>query len=245
MCLCLFLCECVCLLVWVCVCVCVCVLELIGRRWCLSVGKRFLRLVPLCHRSENHDPANSILSSPQRKFPKCLQNILSCQNIKCICSFPVCVFVVCAFLYVQAHPCLGPLIWGILHIYSPFNKLKITMVNTSSTQNPTSRGCSSMFQSVDKIGVKKCHKIAFLGGWFELCPFRPKEKNLPFKRTKPFLAKIGQNCVLLISPLLPTVVVMSSWLPYSTYLYLDFHLCYMTKLKERNRENCWWSVEYS
>ena len=32
---------------------------------------------------------------------------------------------------------------------------------------------------------------------------------------------------------------------YLTYLYLDFHLCYMTKLKERNRENCWWSVEYS
>ena len=77
------------------------------------------------------------------------------------------------------------------------------MVNTSSTQNPTSRGCSSMFQSVDKIGVKRCHKIAFLGGWFELCPFRPKEKNLPFKRTKPFLAKIGQNCVLLIPPLFP------------------------------------------
>ena len=133
--------------------------------------------------------------------------------------------------------------WGLwfeaFYIYSPFNKLKITMVNTSSTQNPTSSGCSSMFQSVDKIGVKRCHKIAFLGGWFELCPFRPKEQNLPFKRTKPFLAKIGWNCVLLISPLLPTVVVMSSWLPYSTYLYFGFHLlCSMKKLKEHSREIC-------
>ena len=39
---------------------------------------------------------------------------------------------------------------------------------------------------------------------------------------------------------------MSSWLPYSTYLYLDFHLlCSMTKLKEHSREICysmsWWS----
>ena len=25
---------------------------------------------------------------------------------------------------------------------------------------------------------------------------------------------------------------------YLTYLYLDFHLCYMTKIKERNREIC-------
>ena len=30
-----------------------------------------------------------------------------------------------------------------------------------------------------------------------------------------------------------------SWLPYSTYLYLDFHLlCSMTKLKEYSREIC-------
>ena len=29
-----------------------------------------------------------------------------------------------------------------------------------------------------------------------------------------------------------------SWLPYSTYLYLDFHLCSMTKLKEHSREIC-------
>ena len=105
---CSFACVCVCVCVLcVFVCVCVCVLELIGRRWCLSVGKRFLRLVPLCHRSENHDPANSILSSPQRKVQKCLKNILSCHNIKCICSFQVWVFVVFAFLYVQAHLCLG------------------------------------------------------------------------------------------------------------------------------------------
>ena len=103
-----FVCLCVCVCVRF-VCVCVCVLGLIGRRWCLSVGKRFLRLVPLCHRSENHDPANSILSSPPRKFPKCLLNILSCHNIKCICSLPVSVSVVCAFLYVQAHLCWGPL----------------------------------------------------------------------------------------------------------------------------------------
>ena len=33
---------------------------------------------------------------------------------------------------------------------------------------------------------------------------------------------------------------MSSWLPYSTYLYLDFHLlCSMTKLKEHSREICY------
>ena len=32
----------------------------------------------------------------------------------------------------------------------------------------------------------------------------------------------------------------SHWLPYSTYLYLDFHLlCSMTKLKEHSREICW------
>ena len=31
-----------------------------------------------------------------------------------------------------------------------------------------------------------------------------------------------------------------SWLPYSTYLYLDFHLlCSMTKLKEHSREICY------
>ena len=31
-----------------------------------------------------------------------------------------------------------------------------------------------------------------------------------------------------------------SWLPYSTYLYLDFHLfCSMTKLKEYSREICY------
>ena len=30
----------------------------------------------------------------------------------------------------------------------------------------------------------------------------------------------------------------SGWLPYSTYLYLDFHLCSMTKLKEHSREIC-------
>ena len=29
-----------------------------------------------------------------------------------------------------------------------------------------------------------------------------------------------------------------SRLPYSTYLYLDFHLCFMTKLKEHSREIC-------
>ena len=34
-------------------------------------------------------------------------------------------------------------------------------------------------------------------------PFPPKGKNLPLKRTKPFLANIGQNCVLLIPPLPP------------------------------------------
>ena len=27
-------------------------------------------------------------------------------------------------------------------------------------------------------------------------------------------------------------------MPYSTYLYLDFHLCSMTKLKEHSREIC-------
>ena len=117
---CSFACVCVCVCVLcVFVCVCVCVLGLIGRRWCLSVGKRFLRLVPLCHRSENHDPANSILSSPPRKFPKCLLNILSCHNIKCICSLPVSVSVVCAFLYVQAHLCLG--LW-----FEAFHILRLT-----------------------------------------------------------------------------------------------------------------------
>ena len=34
------------------------------------------------------------------------------------------------------------------------------------------------------------------------------------------------------------VQVQASWLPYSTYLYLDFHLCSMTKLKEHSREIC-------
>ena len=29
-----------------------------------------------------------------------------------------------------------------------------------------------------------------------------------------------------------------SWLPYSTYLYLDFHLLSMTKLRENSREIC-------
>ena len=30
-----------------------------------------------------------------------------------------------------------------------------------------------------------------------------------------------------------------SWLPYSTYLHLDFHMCSMTKLKEHSREICY------
>ena len=33
--------------------------------------------------------------------------------------------------------------------------------------------------------------------------------------------------------------IKTSWLPYSTYLYLDFHLCSMTKLKEHDREICY------
>ena len=28
-------------------------------------------------------------------------------------------------------------------------------------------------------------------------------------------------------------------MPYSTYLYIDFHLCSMTKLKEHSREICY------
>ena len=36
-----------------------------------------------------------------------------------------------------------------------------------------------------------------------------------------------------------TVPVSSFWLPYSTYLHLDFHLCSMTKLKEHSREICY------
>ena len=36
------------------------------------------------------------------------------------------------------------------------------------------------------------------------------------------------------------VILFLSWLPYSTYLYLDFHLlCSMTKLKEHSREICY------
>ena len=30
-----------------------------------------------------------------------------------------------------------------------------------------------------------------------------------------------------------------SWLPYPSYLYFDFHLCSMTKLKEHSREIYW------
>ena len=38
----------------------------------------------------------------------------------------------------------------------------------------------------------------------------------------------------------------TSWLPYSTYLYLDFHLlCSMTKLKGHSREICWSSTKLS
>ena len=33
-------------------------------------------------------------------------------------------------------------------------------------------------------------------------------------------------------------VISDSWLPYSTYLFLDFQLCSMTKLKEHTREIC-------
>ena len=208
------LCVCVCVLC-VFVCVCVCVLELIGRRWCLSVGKRFLRLVPLCHRSENHDPANSILSSPPRKFPKCLLNILSCHNIKCICSLPVSVSVVCAFLYVQAHLCWGPLSWGIS--YSPFNKLKITMVNTGLKNHkiqlrevvtPRKKKCFNLFIIlVSKNGgpSRSLNCTSWGSVWVvgSNMPFPPKGKNLPLKRTKPFLANIGQICVLLIPPLPP------------------------------------------
>ena len=37
-------------------------------------------------------------------------------------------------------------------------------------------------------------------------------------------------------------ITITSWLPYSTDLYLDFHLlCSMTKLKEQSREICWFS----
>ena len=35
-----------------------------------------------------------------------------------------------------------------------------------------------------------------------------------------------------------------SWLPDSDYLYLDFHLCSMTKLKGHSREICWPRWEY-
>ena len=34
------------------------------------------------------------------------------------------------------------------------------------------------------------------------------------------------------------IQICLSWLPYSTYPYLDFHLCSMTKLKEHSREIC-------
>ena len=38
--------------------------------------------------------------------------------------------------------------------------------------------------------------------------------------------------------LMEQILFQLSWLPYSTYLYLDFYLCSMTKLKEHSREIC-------
>ena len=35
------------------------------------------------------------------------------------------------------------------------------------------------------------------------------------------------------------ILAICGWLPYSTYLYLDLHLCSMTKLKEHSREICY------
>ena len=36
-----------------------------------------------------------------------------------------------------------------------------------------------------------------------------------------------------------------SWLPHSTYLYLDFHLCSMTTLKEHSREICYKKIAFA
>ena len=38
--------------------------------------------------------------------------------------------------------------------------------------------------------------------------------------------------------LMEQILFQLSWLPYSTYLYLNFYLCSRTKLKEHSREIC-------
>ena len=48
----------------------------------------------------------------------------------------------------------------------------------------------------------------------------------------------GSMAVWNLSENSSVLVPWPSWLPYSTYLYLDIHLCSMTKLKEHSREIC-------
>ena len=52
--------------------------------------------------------------------------------------------------------------------------------------------------------------------------------------------KTASNSSFSLWIILMIIIIMNrgvdvSWLPYSTYLYLDFHLCSMTKLKEHSR----------
>ena len=132
--------------------------------------------------------------------------------------------------------CSGPPLLGALgHLYFPFSKLKITMVNTSSIQNLTSRGCNSKKKKCFNLFTKFVSKNvgpsrSLLGGWFELlvqmCPFRPKEKISPLKERSPF----GQNCVLFIPPLLPccgheSILLDQPWLLSPVCVCVYFCVC--------------------
>ena len=98
-------------------------------------------------------------------------------------------------------------------------------------------------------------------GGVQICPQSPKfEKKTCFSNnfipgTKGprhlkwvYIKDFCKN--LLVSPFLgkslpPGVqeADLPSWLPYSTYLCLDFHLFYMTKLKGHSGEICWYPPE--
>ena len=88
-----------------------------------------------------------------------------------------------------------------------------------------------------KCTLLRCVYAGHYAPWMP--PFTLGPLNIPLDLLGPHSSPVLPY-KLLEYPSNVAVDPRGSWLPYSTYLYLDFHLlCSMTKLKEHSREICY------
>ena len=88
-----------------------------------------------------------------------------------------------------------------------------------------------------KCTLLRCVYAGHYAPWMP--PFTLGPLNIPLDLLGPHSSHVLPY-KLLEYPSNVAVDPRGSWLPYSTYLYLDFHLlCSMTKLKEQSREICY------